>query len=256
MGKPKQHNHTKNGDVALKLHILSDLHLELDYMEPPTTQSDITILAGDIARGIGAIRWASKLSKPILYVLGNHEFYGFNLSSLTEKFMLQKKVVFLNNSYTTINDVSFFGSTLWTDFSFLNDPILAMYKAKQSINDYAVIKYNPEFKRLRPEDTLNLHKQSIRELQKFIELPGRKVVITHHAPSPMSVHPQYQKDPLTPSFASNLNNIIANSNIELWIHGHTHHSCDYKINNTRILSNPRGYAPHNTDFNPNLIIDI
>jgi predicted phosphodiesterase len=43
----------------------------------------------------------------------------------------------------------------------------------------------------------------------------------------------------------------------LWIHGHTHWAFDYKIGETRVLANPRGY-PHETThgFNPKLIVEV
>lgn len=34
-----------------KLHILSDLHLEFSTFEPPTTDADVIVLAGDIGKG-------------------------------------------------------------------------------------------------------------------------------------------------------------------------------------------------------------
>ena len=63
----------------LRLHILSDLHLSLQGLEPPDVQADLTILAGDIARPRAAMEWAGRIPRPVLYVPGNHEFYGASL---------------------------------------------------------------------------------------------------------------------------------------------------------------------------------
>lgn len=87
------------------------------------------------------------------------------------------------------------------------------------------------------------------------------MVVTHHAPSFQSIAPMYRQDSLTPAFASNLDYLMGEP-ICLWIHGHVHHSNDYEINGTRIVSNPRGYQlkgdtfPENQDFKPDLVIEI
>ena len=62
----------------MKLHILSDLHLEFSSFEPLATDAEIIVLAGDIGKGAKGVYWARSVfpDKPILYVPGNHEFYG------------------------------------------------------------------------------------------------------------------------------------------------------------------------------------
>ncbi len=43
----------------------------------------------------------------------------------------------------------------------------------------------------------------------------------------------------------------------MWVHGHIHHSQDYRIGSTRILSNPRAYIDDpNPSFDPRLVIDL
>ena len=63
----------------MRLHILSDLHLGVQGMEHPRTDADVVVLAGDIARPGQAVAWARGFGKPVLYVPGNHEFYGASL---------------------------------------------------------------------------------------------------------------------------------------------------------------------------------
>ncbi len=53
-------------------------------------------------------------------------------------------------------------------------------------------------------------------------------------------------------------------NVPLWIHGHMHASSDYTVApegtlaGTRVVCNPRGYAPKhlNPNFNPRLLIEV
>ena len=69
----------------MKLNILSDLHLGFDTMEGPVTDADLVVLAGDIARPRQAVAWALRLEKPVLYVPGNHEFYGGSLDGALQE---------------------------------------------------------------------------------------------------------------------------------------------------------------------------
>src|SRR5512139_2896564 len=61
----------------LKLHILSDLHLEFSAFEPPHTDADVVVLAGDIGRSTSGLDWARNAfpRQAIVYVPGNHEYY-------------------------------------------------------------------------------------------------------------------------------------------------------------------------------------
>ncbi|MFZ2537697.1 MAG: metallophosphoesterase, partial [Oscillospiraceae bacterium] len=64
----------------MKLHILSDLHLDHSAFIPPQTDADVTIFAGDLHGGPSSLEYAHDhaelTKKPAIYVAGNHEFYG------------------------------------------------------------------------------------------------------------------------------------------------------------------------------------
>ncbi len=70
----------------MKLHILSDLHLSAGGLAHPHTDADVVVLAGDIARPAAAAAWARGFGKPVLYVIGNHEFYGSSLPEVRAEF--------------------------------------------------------------------------------------------------------------------------------------------------------------------------
>jgi hypothetical protein len=69
---------------------------------------------------------------------------------------------------------------------------------------------------------------------------------------------------LRTAYASNLDYLFDNKTFtnppSIWIHGHIHSSNDYYINNTRIISNPRGYllagVAENSAFKDTFIIDV
>ena len=80
----------------------------------------------------------------------------------------------------------------------------------------------------------------------------------YHAPSFKSKHPRYKdSDPLNFSYYSALDLLIMDHpQIKVWVHGHTHESHDYKIGETRILCNPRGYSTLGNHDQENKNFDI
>ncbi|WP_274534676.1 hypothetical protein [Aureimonas sp. AU20] len=85
---------------------------------------------------------------------------------------------------------------------------------------------------------------------------GPTVVVTHHAPTPRSIHPRYEGDVANPAFASDLTDLVARVGPDLWIHGHVHDSFDYRIGRTRVLANPKGYGDENKAFDQSLVVDV
>lgn len=60
----------------MKIQILSDLHIEFYPFSMINTDSDVVVLAGDIHVGEKGVIWAMNniRNKPVLYILGNHEY--------------------------------------------------------------------------------------------------------------------------------------------------------------------------------------
>jgi Icc-related predicted phosphoesterase len=86
---------------------------------------------------------------------------------------------------------------------------------------------------------------------------ARTIVVTHHAPSARSEAPYHADSPLKAAFASNLDSLVEQSGVSLWIHGHTHYNGDYMIGSTRVLTNQRGYPDERCKrFNPSLVVEI
>jgi DNA repair exonuclease SbcCD nuclease subunit len=165
----------------------------------------------------------------------------------------------LENDQLVINDVTFLGCTLWTDFQLFGDPKIAGYYATQRMTDYHKIRVNPQYRKLRSLDTAVIHAKSLRWLQESVlELRVEKIVIiTHHAPSSRSIPAAFQEDILSASYASHLEAFVAESSAKLWVHGHLHTQQDYSIGNTRVICNPRGYPDEpNQSFIPNLIVEV
>jgi predicted phosphodiesterase len=232
---------------------------------------DLVVLAGDIAKGTKAVKWAaiSFAGLPVLYVHGNHEAYSENLDRVQIKIAEAcegTNVHFLNCDAFYFDDVMFIGATLWTDFELYGQDRrnASMEIAKNRINDYRLIRLaSNDYKKLTPLDTLGFHKQHKEFIEHHLSIDSpqhrKTVVITHMAPSILSVPKEYKGDILNPYYASNLDSLVAMA--DLWIHGHTHTSFDYKIGKCRVVCNPRGYpnqdgAPENFNFKPNFIVEI
>lgn len=115
--------------------------------------------------------------------------------------------------------------------------------AERCINDYACIYYRG--RRLTPNDTFEFHMNDLEWLTEKLneKFDGKTVVVTHHLPSALSVADNYANDIVTAAFASRLDDLISSTQPDLWVHGHTHHSCDYQIGRTRVVCNPKGYGP-------------
>ena len=79
--KPDRHRCRAGNNRPTKIQALSDLHLEHGGAVPPHVPgADVIVLAGDLAPHCEGLverlrdHWAA--APHVLYVLGNHEFYG------------------------------------------------------------------------------------------------------------------------------------------------------------------------------------
>jgi len=212
----------------MKIQYVSDLHLEFGYRAIIQPAADILVLAGDISSDFDYDFFydVSRDFKHVLYVAGNHEFYGH--TGLDHQHYINgcgkfKNVHYLDKEKIEIDGITFFGATLWSDLSRLIDALIS----KQMLNDYSWIKgWTPELATAEFKSTV---------------IPKVDVVITHYAPSYMSVAEEYKGNVLNASYASNLESTILDLEPKYWIHGHMHTPVDYMIGNTRVVSNPRGY---------------
>jgi predicted phosphodiesterase len=252
----------------MKLHILSDLHLEM--INPPygwripESAADAVVLAGDIGVGTAGVEWAiaesERLCKPSIYVPGNHEYYNQRLS-VREKMKavaLGSSVHVLDLDAVVLEGTRFLGATLWTDYLLCGRALraTAMEQAQRALNDHRLI--NPP-EGFRPADALVRHEAARGWLERELaeRFDGATVVVTHHAPAPEGTHPRFRDDILTAAFVSNLEELMRTNRPQLWIHGHTHHCAQYLVAGTKLVANQMGYPhqPASGHFNPNLVID-
>src|SRR5215831_1241628 len=128
----------------MRLNVLSDLHLSVGGLEHPDTDADVVVLAGDIARPREAVAWAARFSQPVLYVPGNHEYYGSSFDAAAgelKRLCAGTHVHLLDDGEVVLGNVRFLGSTLWTDFELFSDDerkTAAMAAAERLLRDFSV----------------------------------------------------------------------------------------------------------------------
>ncbi|MDM1046029.1 metallophosphoesterase [Myroides sp. 1354] len=249
----------------MKIQLISDLHLEFGSGTVLSfDQADLVVFAGDTHLGNKGIEWIKKYmpNKKVLYLLGNHEYYKGSYPKTLYKIIDATKdtnIHVLENSFIDIDDIRFHGCTLWTDFSIFGNPIEYGMLCQSKMSDYKQIKRDPSYSKLRTIDVYQIHQKSRTWLnQSLKESTAKKnVVITHHAPSILSIPEKYKSDPVTAAYASNLDDFILEHQPTYWIHGHIHTPCNYKIGETTIICNPHGYLDErDIGFDKELIIEL
>lgn len=227
--------------------------------------SDLIILAGDISTKQNALPWIREFTErtPTAYVCGNHEYYGDKLPRVTERLKEEtagSHIHVLENDSFELDGWHVFGCSLWTDMALHGDWRVGAAEAVSTMNDYKRIRNSERgYKKLTPRDTRTRHLNSLELMKGFLTThdPARSIIVTHHAPSPLSLPESRRSQVISCAYASNLEDFILTHQPALWIHGHIHHSNDYHIGTTRIIANPQAYPDEPNDgFNPTLIIEV
>jgi predicted phosphodiesterase len=251
----------------MKVKIVSDIHLEYCNFQLKYTGEDILVLAGDISPNF---EHASRLiieylnssnEAQVIFVLGNHDYYGSYISEPISKWksLNLDRFHILENDYVEIESICFYGATMWTDIDNRNRTL--MISGQTKIADFQhIIDFTPD-------KFCSMHNNSKNLLKEFLDTRHDKVVvITHHLPTYKSIDVKYKNNDTNSLFAStDLQDLVNHDNVRLWIHGHTHSPVDYYDGETRVLCNPRGevkmWKEHvkkreNKNFDSEFILDI
>lgn len=256
----------------MKISLHSDVHIEF-YPVGITLNipqdADVIVLAGDIGVGEDVIQFITRLSeehpdKQIIFVSGNHEFYGEDVVDLREKYSVCFKhlsnVHYLEDESVTIGDVVFHGCTLWSGFNVLGAERSAygMAEARRSIADFYRISYDGYT--IRPEDMRMLHNHSLCFLKSaLLEHAGQKqVIVTHFPPLKECKHGEIVPGILDCYFNNDLKDLFYLVQLEAWLYGHNHWSDDFMYSGCRVVSNQRSYPREGSQkrYIENLLIEI
>lgn len=242
----------------MKLYVLSDLHNEFLPFALAPGDYDLVILAGDIDVRARGVTWANEaFTCPVIYVCGNHEFYGGHIDHTLRKMkeVALPHVHVLENETFIWNQTRFLCATGWTDFSSTGNVVAASQTAWNRMNDFRVIRVEENYRRLRPSDLTNRNHASYAWLSKKLDEPfdGKTVVVTHHAPIPEVMGDKHEGH-LRAAYSNRWHEYLDKA--DLWIFGHTHRSVDVTFGPCRVVSNPRGYPSEQTGFDPGLVISL
>ena len=235
----------------MKIQVISDLHLEhYDYdvaceyisaFDPSGV--DVLVIAGDLASHAHIEDYIELFCKKytnVVFVAGNHEYYGTDISIEHDLFNLMRRIknfYYLENSSCVIGGQRFLGCTLWFPWG----PLVDVYK--KYTNDDVKIKDFRNF-------VLGRNAKSTMFLD---DINNDDIVVTHYVPTYAGVSEQYRSQPETRLFACELGNLIADKQPKLWVYGHTHNPHDFTIGKTRLVCNPRGYSFEHNAFNKNVL---
>ncbi len=250
----------------IRLAVLSDLHVEKGDYRPPTLDCDLVILAGDVGWGLEGVRWIERnlTGRPMIYVAGNREYWHHPegadpLAELRRESARVPGLTFLHNE-TVVRQIGgarlrVLGATLWTDFSLDGDAEATMAQAGGSMPDYRNGRSDLG-EILTPADVVAANRASAAFLAAELARrhDGPTVVVTHHLPSELSLPHRRPGHVPQAASVSPLESLVESAGPDVWIHGHSHADCDYRIGRCRIVSHQRG-APENTDFAP-LMIEV
>lgn len=242
----------------MKLLILSDLHFEFhadhgkSFVEwlPSGDQVDACVLAGDIAVGPGlpeALKLFCDRYAQVVYTHGNHEFYGYDRNRVLgwtwDAVAANDNLTWLDGEVKEVAGRRFLGGPMW----FRDTPQNAEHEHR--MNDFRLIGGFKEW----------VYEENLRTLRLFKkELRDGDIVVTHYLPTEASVAKEFRGSDLNLFFLCDVEALIRQAMPELWVHGHTHTSCDYHKGPTRVVCNPFGYARYeeNPRFDFNKIVEV
>ncbi len=230
------------------------MHTEMGPWMPPSVSSDVVICAGDI----GVLNNLDTLEKyfddvwkttdNVIWILGNHEFYHGEYDEclrIAQDFAKARGIHLLDEAIGTenleIDGVTFWGSTLWTDFN--SNDWFAKNRVGRNLNDFHVVnkeRFDGKFTNFNTEDALEINVRTREKINWDAD-----VVITHHVPA-LIEHRRFPLDDITYGFCNTgLEEQIKASNIKFWVYGHNHDSMyiqdKERFGDTILLSNQQGY---------------
>jgi len=243
----------------MRIEILSDLHLEFltteerqeffdQYKAPPDV--DVLVLAGDIftrAIAFECIEHFSESYKHVVFVAGNHEYYGSSPDrihrGLTKASKRFENFHWLNRDRVVLEGVGFIGSTLW----FADSP--DNYFWKHGMNDFRAI--------------LGFHKWVYKQNELNVKyltenVQADDIVISHHLPTYAAIDEGYRDNQLNRFYYTEMGNFMVDRRPAMWIHGHSHSSLQKKVGDTLVVRNPQGYYPNQRTLHnlKRLVFDI
>ena len=237
---------------------VSDLHVDHHAdggiaLVASLAEADALVIAGDLTESdtlFPALELCCARYADVIFVPGNHEFYFSSLEDLPRRLACLRvrlanrgqRLHVLINRVLELGGLRFVGTTLWVR------RVVGIERLHSQMNDFRYIKgADPQ--------VYEANEKAVAFLEGNVR--SGDVVITHHAPSADSISTRYAGNPLNPMYVCDMESLMADRDPDLWIHGHMHHSVDYFVSNTRVISNPFGYVGEtNSRFRGDLVVEV
>ncbi|MGF9764959.1 metallophosphoesterase [Microvirga sp. 0TCS3.31] len=187
---------------------------------PCEIDADVMVIAGDThpdaeIRSQVLATIEDELGIPLIYVNGNHDYYGTSFPNDL-------------GDLITIDGIQFAVTTLWTYLDDAGRREAARFPDFVKIEGVTVDRWN------------DLHLAQLT----FLKQAEADVIVSHHAPFLESTEAEFQGDAFNAFFVNNLNPERF-PKTRLWIHGHVHTPFDYLVpagdHEMRVVCNPLGY---------------
>ncbi len=247
----------------MRIQIASDLHLEFkggaSGSRLEAVDRDLLVLAGDIAVGRGAKSFISDQLQisPVVYVPGNHEYYGgFRRNDLDAwwRDVAAQELVglhYLSLDEVVIHGVRIKGATWYSDFWGGDGRF-----ARMGIADFRPPHNQPDDWGIQEHKSAHEFATSWLQMGEYAD-----VVVTHFPPSLQAIGGSF-RDPTNPLsllnsyFINDKENLVRELSPKLWISGHTHVAYDYMVGSCRCVANPCGYPGERNQFESAKIIEV
>jgi len=240
----------------MRLQIASDLYHQFEGEGLATARPlkvvenvDYLVLAGSVHAGAEVLRLYGCASVPVLFVHGCGELRGRSMPGLRRelaKGATGTMVRYLERKTIHEQTTRILGCCLWSAYE--GGPFSlseSMSGANRMLTDHRLIRRGD--KPFRAEDALNEHVRSKKwlEAQLLIPFDGITIVISHFAPTYLSVPAYLRETPAAAWCASALDSLVQLADV--WIHGRVPDTIDYVVRSTRVVCNARG-LPWETGF--------
>ncbi len=239
--------------------LVSDLHIDVnDYdvnvFNVEDNQKRWLLVLGDTFTALpnparSLIKFLNKCSiyfKGVIFLLGNHDYYGDTIDGTKEKVNAElvkygrPNIIFLDGNTEFIipdTNIKVFGDTLWSK--------MPKESIEKNIEDYMQIRSSIGGTYLTFAETNEINKITLEKINNFLNLDDGcvKFILTHFPP--LIYEQGYRTTWLTSYFH---NEHIRNwfdeeyMNGVCWAHGHTHTEYFEKVKNSYIITNARGYS--------------
>lgn len=250
----------------MKLQIMSDLHFEFfsgkhkEFVNSLPIVGDVLIVAGDVVNRsrllVEALDCLAKRFPNVLYVPGNHDYWGEMAVSVGGLF---EHVEECNDNLVVLrNQIESSGQ--WSSDLRMPSPVLrgtTLWFSKTGNTEQMAYCWS-DFNAIKEKRTWIYNQNKLAKVFLNDCHPG-DIVVTHHLPSYRSVPARFKGEIANCFFVCDMEQLILEKKPKLWIHGHTHDSCDYTLGETRIVCNPLGYygtSDQNKKFDPGLVIEV